>query len=112
VPRTAREQLAGGGAPQVDALLTRRCYGALSTEPTPLPVMDVLGRQLTVRGYVVLEITNNPKRLKRAERFVNEGLANGNLKPIIAKTFPLEKIVEAHRFLESNQQFGKIVVTV
>ena len=28
------------------------------------------------------------------------------------KTFPLEKIVEAHRYLESNRQIGKIVVTV
>jgi NADPH:quinone reductase-like Zn-dependent oxidoreductase len=34
------------------------------------------------------------------------------LKPIIVKTFPLEEIVEAHRYLESNQQFDKIVVTV
>jgi hypothetical protein len=25
--------------------------------------------------------------------------------------FPLEQIVEAHRYLESNQQIGKIVVT-
>ena len=31
---------------------------------------------------------------------------------VIARTFPLEEIVEAHRYLESNQQFGKIVVTV
>jgi NADPH:quinone reductase-like Zn-dependent oxidoreductase len=43
---------------------------------------------------------------------VNAGLADGSLKPIIAKTFPLAQIVQAHRFLESNQQFGKIVVTV
>ena len=28
------------------------------------------------------------------------------------QTFPLEQIVEAHRYLESNQQLGKIVVTV
>ena len=34
------------------------------------------------------------------------------LSPIIAKTFPLSDIQEAHRFLETNQQFGKIVVTV
>jgi NADPH:quinone reductase-like Zn-dependent oxidoreductase len=34
------------------------------------------------------------------------------LKPVIVKTFPLEAIVESHRYLESNQQFGKIVVTV
>jgi NADPH:quinone reductase-like Zn-dependent oxidoreductase len=31
---------------------------------------------------------------------------------VVARTFPLSQIVEAHRFLESNQQIGKIVVTV
>jgi NADPH:quinone reductase-like Zn-dependent oxidoreductase len=34
------------------------------------------------------------------------------LKPVIARTFPLAQIAEAHRYLESNQQVGKIVVTV
>jgi NADPH:quinone reductase-like Zn-dependent oxidoreductase len=43
---------------------------------------------------------------------VVDGLAAGKLKPVIAKTFPLSEIVEAHRYLESNQQIGKIVVTV
>jgi NADPH:quinone reductase-like Zn-dependent oxidoreductase len=87
-------------------------YGALSTEPTPLPVFDVLGRWLTIRGYVLMEITGDPKRLDRAKRFVNDGLADGSFKPLIAKTFPLDGIVDAHRYLESNQQIGKIVVTV
>ena len=40
------------------------------------------------------------------------GLAQGHLEPVIARTFPFEEIVEAHRYLESNQQIGKIVVTV
>jgi NADPH:quinone reductase-like Zn-dependent oxidoreductase len=39
-------------------------------------------------------------------------LADGHLKPIVAKTFPLHQIVEANRYLESNQQVGKVVVTV
>jgi NADPH:quinone reductase-like Zn-dependent oxidoreductase len=82
-------------------------YGALSTEPTPLPLFDVLVKGLTIRGY-----TTDPARRERGKRFINEGLADGSLKPIIAKAFPLEQIVEAHRYLESNQQFGKIVVTV
>ena len=34
------------------------------------------------------------------------------LMPIIARTFPLDQIVEADRYLESDQQMGKIVVTV
>jgi len=87
-------------------------YGALSTEPTPLPLFDVLAKWITIRGYVLMEITGDPERLERGKRFVNEGLAEGSLKPIIAKTFPLDQIVEAHRYMESNQQFGKIVVTV
>ena len=34
------------------------------------------------------------------------------MQPVIARTFALDQIVEAHRFLESNQQIGKVVVTV
>jgi NADPH:quinone reductase-like Zn-dependent oxidoreductase len=87
-------------------------YGALSAEPTPLPLMEVIGKSLTVRGYVLFEITGDPQRLERAKKFIVDGLSAGNLKPVIDKTFPLEQIVEAHRYLESNQQIGKIVVTV
>jgi NADPH:quinone reductase-like Zn-dependent oxidoreductase len=87
-------------------------YGALSPEPTPLPLFDVLGKWITIRGYVLMEITGAPARLERGVRFVNEGLAEGSLRPIIARTFPLDQIVEAHRYLESNQQIGKVVVTV
>jgi NADPH:quinone reductase-like Zn-dependent oxidoreductase len=87
-------------------------YGALSPEPTPLPLMDVLGKSLTIRGYILFEITSDPARLERGKKFVIDGLASGQFKPVIAKTFPLAEIVEAHRYLESNQQIGKIVVTV
>jgi NADPH:quinone reductase-like Zn-dependent oxidoreductase len=87
-------------------------YGALSTEPTPLPLFDLLIKDLTIRGYKMTEVTTDPARLERGKQFINEGLAEGSLKPIIARTFPLEEIVEAHRYMESNQQFGKIVVTV
>ena len=87
-------------------------YGALSPEPTPLPLLEMIGKSLTIRGYILFEITGDPQRLERAKKFIVDGLSAGKLKPVIAKTFPLEQIVEAHRYLESNQQIGKIVVTV
>ncbi len=87
-------------------------YGALSTEPTVVPLFDLLGKGLTVRGYVMFEIIRDPARFERAKKFVLDGLAAGKLKPVIAKTFSLSEIVEAHRYLESNQQIGKIVVRV
>lgn len=87
-------------------------YGALSPEPTVIPPLDSIGRSLTYRGYVLKEVTNDPARLKAGVQFVNDGLGDGSLKPVVARTFPLDDIVEAHRYLESNQQIGKVVVTV
>jgi NADPH:quinone reductase-like Zn-dependent oxidoreductase len=36
----------------------------------------------------------------------------GQFKPKIAKTFPFEKVVEAYRYLESNERTGRVIVTV
>lgn len=85
-------------------------YGALSPELTPLPLFTLLGRILTIKGYLFGEIANDPATLERAKSFVNEGLASGKLKPLIARTFTLDQIQEATRFLESNAQIGKIIV--
>lgn len=87
-------------------------YGALSPEPTPFPLFDVLSKSLTLRGFLIHEIVADPVRLAAAKEFVLEGLLSGVLRPVIARTFAFDAIVEAHRFLESNDQFGKIVVTV
>jgi NADPH:quinone reductase-like Zn-dependent oxidoreductase len=34
------------------------------------------------------------------------------LRPVIDRVFKFDEMVEVHRYLEKNAQFGKIVVTV
>ncbi len=87
-------------------------YGALSPAPTPFPLFTALAKGLTVRGYTLFEIVKDPEKLARGKRYVYNGLQSGTLKPVIDRTFPLEAIADAHRYMESNQQKGKIVVTV
>lgn len=87
-------------------------YGALDTADMSIPVMEVLGKDLTIRGYQLFEITQNPKRLDGAKAFITKGLQSGSLRPLIAKVFPLEQIADAHRFMESNAQIGKIVIEI
>jgi len=72
-------------------------YGALSPQPMPLRALDVLTKDWTIRGYKLAEVTTDSVRRERGKQFINEGLAQGSLKPIIDRTFPLDQIVEAHR---------------
>ncbi len=71
-----------------------------------------LAKGLTVRGYTLFEIVRDADALQRGKAYVYDGLASGALKPVIDRTFPLAAIADAHRYMESNQQKGKIVVTV
>lgn len=87
-------------------------YGSLDARDLSIPVIEILGRHLTFRGYEIFEITTNPEKLSRAKRFIFEGLQSGKLKPLIDKTFAFDDIVEAHQYMEANGQVGKIVVTL
>ena len=74
--------------------------------------MAVLRKALTLRGYTMWEILNDPARLAGGKAFVFEQLGTGRLRPVIDRTFQLEEIVEAHRYMESSRQNGKVVVIV
>lgn len=87
-------------------------YGGLSEQPTPYPHWPCAMKGLSMRGWVASEIWNHPHRYKAAQEKILAGLAGGQLRPVIAKTFNgLEEIAAANEFLESNQQVGKVVVT-
>jgi NADPH:quinone reductase-like Zn-dependent oxidoreductase len=87
-------------------------YGALSQEPAVFPALDVLLKTPTIKGYTAMDVMGNPVVLEAAVAFIYDGIAKGKLKPVIGKVFPLDQIVEATRFMESNQQVGKVVVTI
>jgi len=87
-------------------------YGALSGEPTPFPLIKGLNKALTMRGYTLFEILSDPERFERGKQFVRAGFENGNFSATVSRTFGFDDMVAAHQYMESNQQFGKIVVTV
>ncbi|MDM0078146.1 zinc-dependent alcohol dehydrogenase family protein [Variovorax sp. J2P1-59] len=87
-------------------------YGALSPEPTPFPLFAVLAKSVTVKGYLYSEIVSDDTILNRVRAGIVDGLTSGALKPKIARTFTLDQIQEAHRYLESNEQIGKVIVRV
>lgn len=87
-------------------------YGALSLEPTQFPLMLSLEKCLSIRGYTLFQINRVPALQERAKMYIYEGLRVGTLKPIIDRVFSFSEIAESQRYMESNQQQGKIVVRV
>lgn len=87
-------------------------YGALSLRPTPFPLFTALMKALCIRGYTLLEITRNPEKLAVAKKYVYDRLVDGRFRPKIAKTFPFAQTVQAYKYLESNAQIGKVVITI
>jgi NADPH:quinone reductase-like Zn-dependent oxidoreductase len=87
-------------------------YGALSEAETPIPVLEMIAKMPTVKGYSLWQVTGDETRRKVAVEYIVKGLASGALKPIIDRTFKFDDMVEVHRYLENSNQFGKIVVIV
>lgn len=87
-------------------------YGALSEEPAQFSYLDMLIKLPTLVGYTIWNTSGDPARQRAAVEYISAGLAAGLLKPMIDRIFPFDEIVDAHRYLEANNQFGKIVVSV
>ncbi|MFK4446206.1 NADPH:quinone reductase-like Zn-dependent oxidoreductase [Caballeronia udeis] len=87
-------------------------YGALSEDVTPLPVLDMIAKMITVKAHNIWLTSGDATRRKAVVEFVLKGLESGALKPVIDRTFTFDEMVDVHRYLETNGQFGKIVVTV
>lgn len=87
-------------------------FGGLSMLPTPFPVVTAMRKGLTIRGYSMREFRDESAVLEQAKRYIISRIEEGRLSPTIARTFSLEQVSDAYRYLESNAQVGKIVITV
>ena len=95
-------------------------YGVLMPEPTVFPILPAFIKNFRFHVYTLFQFIGNPGLhlqrnddvLNRAKSYIYDSLASGTFSPILDRTFPLTDIAEAHRYMESNQQSGKIIVTV
>ena len=84
-------------------------YAALSQDDAVFPALQVLMKTPVIRGYDAMEVLGNPEKLSKAVAFIQKGVAEGALKPRIDRNFSLDKIVEAHQYMEKNSQTGKVI---
>lgn len=72
----------------------------------------LLRKRLTLRG-TVLRSRSSAEKAAATRAFAEDGmaaLARGDIAPPIHEALPMADIARAHRLLESNETFGKVVV--
>jgi NADPH2:quinone reductase len=79
-----------------------------------IPIWQVMRRRLTLTGSTLRPRDVAFKSLVADElaRTVWPHVAEGRLKPVIDKIFPLAEAADAHRRMESGDHVGKIVLTM
>jgi NADPH:quinone reductase-like Zn-dependent oxidoreductase len=114
--RVAFDSIGGPNFPKLISALAFQgsvyIYGALGEGVTPLPLLEMIAKMPTIKAHNIWLTSGDPEKLKTAVAFIRRGFDEGKLKPIIDRTFRFDDIVEAHRYLEANGQFGKIVATL
>ena len=88
--------------------------GGVAGGKTDVALYQILGKRLHIIG-TVLRARPLEEKIAITTTFAQEVvplLAGESIKPVIDSIFPLENIQDAHRRLESNETFGKVVLTI
>ena len=86
-------------------------YGDMSGEPTPIPISEAIRRNAVIRPHSVYNFVNRKALRESGIAFVQAALENGDIRPYIDRTYPLERFREAFEYqLAAKNRRGKIVI--
>jgi len=88
--------------------------GTTSGSKATLDLGVVMSKRLTLSGTVLRARSVEEKATvtRLFAKHVVPLLANGSVKPVIDRTYQMEEVREAHARMESNENFGKIVLMI
>jgi NADPH:quinone reductase-like Zn-dependent oxidoreductase len=72
--------------------------------------LSLMNNNRAVIGLNLGHLWDERGQLTTAMELLIGELAGGRLKPVVAKTFPLERAADAHRFIQSRSNIGKVVL--
>ncbi|UJR22462.1 hypothetical protein I4U23_025519 [Adineta vaga] len=83
-------------------------------EAENLSFATIIKKRISLYGTVLRarSIDYKTNLIKQFEEEIMNGFVDGRLKVIIDKTWPIEQVVEAHKYMENNLTMGKLVVTI
>ena len=85
-------------------------YGRAGGAPEPLNLLRLFEKSTKVSSFTLYTVASVPDVMRRGIEESFRLLAQGKVKLLVGKKFPLADASEAHRFMESRQSTGKLVL--
>jgi NADPH2:quinone reductase len=85
-------------------------YGRSGGAPEPLNLFRLFEKSTKVSGFTLYTVAAVPDVMRRGIEESFKLIAERKLKLLVGKSFPLAQAVEAHKFIESRQSTGKLVL--
>jgi NADPH:quinone reductase-like Zn-dependent oxidoreductase len=73
---------------------------------------SLVSKNKSLTGFNLYFLMQEAEYLRKALKNLFALYERGVLKPVIGAEYPFERIVEAHRFLQSRKSIGKVVLTL
>ncbi len=73
--------------------------------------LSLINRNRGVFGLNLGHLWEERRRLQSLMDLLMTELSAGRIQPIVARTFPLERAADAHRYLQSRSNIGKVILT-
>jgi NADPH:quinone reductase len=86
-------------------------YGRAGGPPDKLDVFRLFQNAVKVSGFVLLTASSQHHLMHEGTDACFKLMREGKLKMLVGKTYPLAEAADAHRFMESRQSVGKLVLT-
>jgi len=73
--------------------------------------LSLINRNRGIFGLNLLHLWDERELLATAMQFLLAEISAKRLRPVVAKTFPLERAGDAHRYMQDRSNVGKVVLT-
>ena len=85
-------------------------YGSVAEANPPVPFYDLMFKGVTLNTYLIYIVPDSDRA--KIKEGITAALTDNALNPIIAQSFPLPSVIDAHKTVEAGSVIGNVIITI
>ena len=85
-------------------------YGSVAEANPPVPFYDLMFKGVTLNTYLIYIVPDSDRA--KIKEGITAALTDNALNPIIAESFALTDVIDAHKTVEAGSVIGNVIITI